>query len=332
MEKISFLGCGSWGGALGSILAEKNFDVTMWHRNDVVIRSLNETRVHYLIPELKFPKIVNFTNNISSAIRSATVIVLAIPSQSIRKLLTDNRSDFNQDQLIVNVSKGIEVGTLMTVSEVINDVLGISYNKAVTLSGPSHAEEVVQKHPTTLVAASSDLEAAQKIQDLFASDMLRTYRNKDIKGVELGGSMKNVIAIAAGICDGIGYGDNSKAALITRGMAEITRLGKKMGGKRKTFRGLSGFGDLIVTCLSKHSRNRQIGQAIGEGRSLKEIISEMSMVAEGMDTAKSVHQLRLKYNVEMPIHEAIYQVLFDNKDPKSSVVELMNRRLSEENN
>ena len=332
MEKISFLGCGSWGGALGSILAEKNFDVTMWHRNDVVIRSLNETRVHYLIPELKFPKIVNFTNNISSAIRSATVIVLAIPSQSIRKLLTDNRSDFNQDQLIVNVSKGIEVDTLMTVSDVINDVLGITYNKAVTLSGPSHAEEVVQKHPTTLVAASSNLEAAQKIQDLFASDMLRTYRNKDIKGVELGGSMKNVIAIAAGICDGIGYGDNSKAALITRGMAEITRLGKKMGGKRKTFRGLSGFGDLIVTCLSKHSRNRQIGQAIGEGKSLKEIISEMSMVAEGIDTAKSVHQLRLKYSVEMPILEAIYQVLFDNKDPKSSVVELMNRRLSEENN
>ena len=332
MEKISFLGCGSWGGALGSILAEKNFDVTMWHRNDVVLRSLNETRVHYLIPELKFPKIVNFTNNISSAIRSATVIVLAIPSQSIRKLLTDNKSDFNQDQLIVNVSKGIEVDTLMTVSEVINDVLGTAYNKVVTLSGPSHAEEVVQNHPTTLVAASSDPEAAQKIQDLFASDMLRTYRNKDIKGVELGGSMKNVIAIAAGICDGIGYGDNSKAALITRGMAEITRLGKKMGGKRKTFRGLSGFGDLIVTCLSKHSRNRQIGRAIGEGRSLKEIISDMNMIAEGIDTAKSVHQLQLKHNVEMPIHEGIYQVLFDNKDPKSAVTELMNRRLSEENN
>jgi len=332
VEKISFLGCGSWGGTLGSILADKNFDVTMWHRNDVVIRSLNETRVHYLIPELKFPKIVSFTNNISSAIRSANVIVLAIPSQSIRKLLTDNKSDFNQDQLIVNVSKGIEVDTLMTVSEVINDVLGTAYNKAVTLSGPSHAEEVVQNHPTTLVAASSDLEAAQKIQDLFASDMLRTYRNKDIKGVELGGSMKNVIAIAAGICDGIGYGDNSKAALITRGMAEITRLGKKMGGKRKTFRGLSGFGDLIVTCLSKHSRNRQIGQAIGEGKTLKEIISDMNMIAEGIDTAKSVHQLQLKHNVEMPIHEAIYQVLFDNKNPKSAVMELMNRRLSEENN
>ena len=332
MEKISFLGCGSWGGALGSILAEKNYDVTMWHRDDVVVSSLNETREHYLIPELTFPKNVNFTNNISSAIRSATVVVLAIPSQSIRKLITDNKSDFDQKQFIVNVSKGIEIDTLMTVSQVINDVLGNSYNKTITLSGPSHAEEVIQKHPTTLVAASSNLEAAQKIQNLFATDMLRTYRNKDIKGVELGGSMKNVIAIAAGICDGIGYGDNSKAALITRGMAEITRLGKTMGGKRKTFRGLSGFGDLIVTCLSHHSRNRQIGQAIGEGKSLEKIISEMNMVAEGIDTAKSVHQLMLKHDVEMPIHEAIYQVLFKDKDPKSSVVELMNRRLSEENN
>ena len=332
MEKISFLGCGSWGGALGNILAEKNFDVTMWHRNDVVVSSLNETREHYLIPELTFPKNVNFTNNISSAIRSANVVILAIPSQSIRKLLIENRSEFYQDQTIVNVSKGIEVDTLMTVSEVINDVLGNTYKKTVTISGPSHAEEVIQKYPTTLVVASSNLKAAQKIQDLFASDMLRTYRNKDIKGVELGGSMKNVIAIAAGICDGIGYGDNSKAALITRGMAEITRLGKKMGGNSNTFRGLSGFGDLIVTCLSTHSRNRQIGQAIGEGRSLKEIISEMNMIAEGIDTAKSVHQLQLKHNVEMPIHEAIYQVLFDNKDPKSAVTELMNRRLTEENN
>ena len=332
MEKISFLGCGSWGGALGNILAEKNFDVTMWHRNDVVVSSLNKTREHYLIHELTFPKNVNFTNNISSAIRSANVVILAIPSQSIRKLLIENRSEFYQDQTIVNVSKGIEVDTLMTVSEVINDVLGNTYKKTVTISGPSHAEEVIQKYPTTLVVASSNLKAAQKIQDLFASDMLRTYRNKDIKGVELGGSMKNVIAIAAGICDGIGYGDNSKAALITRGMAEITRLGKKMGGKSNTFRGLSGFGDLIVTCLSTHSRNRQIGQAIGEGRSLKEIISEMNMIAEGIDTAKSVHQLQLKHNVEMPIHEAIYQVLFDNKDPKSAVSELMNRRLTEENN
>ena len=332
MEKISFLGCGSWGGALGSILAEKNFDVTMWHRNNDIVRSLDKSRRHYLIPNLVFPENVAFTNDTSMAISSSSIVVLALPSQSIRKLISDNRKYFDQDKLIVNVSKGIEIDTLMTVSEVIQDVLSNSYQGIVTLSGPSHAEEVIQKHPTTLVAASSDLDSAQKVQNLFATDMLRTYRNNDIKGVELGGSMKNVIAIAAGICDGIGYGDNSKAALITRGMTEISRLGKTMGGQRETFNGLSGFGDLIVTCLSRHSRNRQLGEAIGRGRSLEEITSEMNMVAEGIFTAKSVHQLRIKHHVEMPIHEAIYNVLFENKNPRTSVVELMKRRLSEENN
>ena len=332
MEKISFLGCGSWGGALGSILAEKNFDVTMWHRNNDIVQSLDKSRRHYLIPNLVFPENVAFTNDISMTIRSSSIVVLALPSQSIRKLISDNRELFGRDKLIVNVSKGIEIDTLMTVSEVIEDVLSESYQGIVTLSGPSHAEEVIQKHPTTLVAASSDLDSAQKVQNLFATNMLRTYRNNDIKGVELGGSMKNVIAIAAGICDGIGYGDNSKAALITRGMTEITRLGTTMGAQRKTFNGLSGFGDLIVTCLSRHSRNRQLGEAIGKGRSLKEITSEMNMVAEGIYTAKSVHQLRLKHNVAMPIHEAIYKVLFENKEPRTSVVELMKRRLSEENN
>ncbi len=332
MEKISFLGCGSWGGALGSILAEKNFDVTMWHRNNNIVRLLDQSRRHYLIPNLVFPENVAFTNDISMTIRSSSIVVLALPSQSIRKLISDNLEYFAQDKLIVNVSKGIEIDTLMTVSEVIKDVLSDSYRGIVTLSGPSHAEEVIQKHPTTLVAASSNLDSAQKVQNLFATDMLRTYRNNDIKGVELGGSMKNVIAIAAGICDGIGYGDNSKAALITRGMTEITRLGKTMGGQRETFNGLSGFGDLIVTCLSRHSRNRQLGEAIGKGRSLKEITSEMKMVAEGIYTAKSVHQLRLKHNVEMPIHEAIYKVLFEDKEPRTSVMELMKRKLSEENN
>ena len=293
MEKISFLGCGSWGGALGSILAEKNFDVTMWHRNNDIVKSLNQSRRHYLIPNLVFPENVAFTNDTSMAISSSSIVVLALPSQSIRKLISDNREYFGQEKLIVNVSKGIEIDTLMTVSEVIQDVLSNSYQGIVTLSGPSHAEEVIQKHPTTLVAASSDLDSAQKVQNLFATDMLRTYRNNDIKGVELGGSMKNVIAIAAGICDGIGYGDNSKAALITRGMTEISRLGTTMGGQRETFNGLSGFGDLIVTCLSRHSRNRQLGEAIGKGRSLEEMTSEMNMIAEGIYTAKSVHQLRI---------------------------------------
>tara|TARA_B100001250_G_scaffold219682_1_gene188500 strand:- start:1256 stop:2260 length:1005 start_codon:yes stop_codon:yes gene_type:complete len=330
LEKITFLGCGSWGGALGQLLSEKGNQVAIWHRNENVVRSLNETRQHYLIPELKFQKNVLFTNDISSSIISSDIIVLATPSQTIRSLLDANREHFNKEKIIVNISKGIEIDTLMTMSEVIRDVLKEDHGSVVTLSGPSHAEEVIRKHPTTLVAASKDVGSAKRIQTLFATKMLRTYLNRDIKGVELGGSMKNVIAIAAGICDGIGYGDNSKAALLTRSMSEITRLGKAMGAKDKTFRGLSGYGDLIVTCLSEHSRNRQLGQSIGEGLTLKEVTDKMDMVAEGVYTAKSVHQLRLKHGVEMPIHEAIYQVLFENKDPKHSVVELMNRRLSEE--
>ena len=330
MKTVTFLGCGSWGGALGKLLSEKGIGVTMWHRKIEVVNQLINTKQHYLIPELFFPSSVEFTNDISSAIKRTDIIVLALPSQSIREVITKNKSSFNKNHLIVNISKGIEIDTLMTVSDVIDDVLDGYHKSVVTLSGPSHAEEVIRGHPTTLVAASSDFHAAEIIQNLFATERLRTYLNRDIKGVELGGSMKNVIAIAAGICDGIGYGDNSKAALMTRGMMEITRLGEAMGAKDKTFRGLSGYGDLIVTCLSKHSRNRQIGQLIGEGKALDDITSDMNMIAEGIYTAKSVHQLQLKHDVEMPIHEAIYQVLFEEKDPKNSVVELMTRKLSEE--
>ena len=332
MKTVTFLGCGSWGGALGKLLSEKGLGVTMWHRNLDVVNHLKDAKTHYLIPELIFPSDVEFTNDISSAIQSSEIIVLALPSQSIRDVITKNKSSFNKNHIIVNVSKGIEIDTLMTVSEVINDALDGRHKSVVTLSGPSHAEEVINGHPTTLVAASNDIQSAEIIQNLFATEMLRTYLNRDIRGVELGGSMKNVIAIAAGICDGIGYGDNSKAALMTRGMMEITRLGEAMGAKVETFRGLSGYGDLIVTCLSKHSRNRQLGQLIGEGKALEDITLDMSMIAEGIFTAKSVHQLQLKHNVEMPIHEAIYQVLFQKKDPKNSVSELMTRRLSEELN
>ena len=332
MEKITFLGCGSWGGALGKLLSEKGVNVTMWHRNSDIVEDLTMNRNHYLIPELIFPSNVNFTNDISSAIKLSEIIVLALPSQSIRDVITKNKSSFNKNHLIVNISKGIEIDTLMTISDVIDDVLDGHHKSMVTLSGPSHAEEVILGHPTALVAASRDVRSAERVQNLFATERLRTYLNRDIKGVELGGSMKNVIAIAAGICDGIGYGDNSKAALMTRGMTEITRLGKAMGARGKTFRGLSGYGDLIVTCLSKHSRNRKLGQLIGEGLTLEDITSDMNMIAEGVYTAKSVHQLLVKHNVDMPIHEAIYQVLFEKKDPKNSVVELMSRRLSEEGN
>lgn len=331
MNKISFLGCGSWGGALGLVLANKAMHVTMWHRSPKVVKSLTETRVHYLVSSLTFPDSVSFTSSLEGAISGADTVIIAVPSQSIRELLQSSKDLFNSAQTIVNVSKGIEIDTLMTVSEVIIDVLGDSFTKVVTLSGPSHAEEVIQGQPTTLVAASSNFDAAKDVQTLFSNPVLRTYANPDIKGVELGGSMKNVIAIAAGICDGIGYGDNTKAALLTRGMTEISRLGVKMGASPATFNGLSGIGDLIVTCLSQHSRNRKVGQAIGEGKTLDQVLSEMKMVAEGVKSAKSVHQLRQKYEVNMPICEAIYQILFEGKDPKKSVTDLMTRELRLEN-
>ena len=327
MDKITFLGCGSWGGALGLVLANKGIRVTMWHRNHDTVQSLKNTRTHYLVPQIKFPDNVTFTSDEKLAIEDASIIVLAIPSQSIRSLLIKNKKLFNNKQIIVNLCKGIENKTLMTISEVIIDVMGSGYSNTVTLSGPSHAEEVVAGHPTTLVAASLNHDSALKIQELFSTPLLRTYLSSDIRGVELGGSIKNVIAIAAGICDGIGYGDNTKAALLTRGMAEISRLGIAMGADPSTFQGLSGFGDLIVTCLSKHSRNRQVGQAIGEGRPLAEILSKMNMVAEGVKTSKSLHQLRLNYDVSMPICESVYGILFDGENPKNSVKSLMTRAL-----
>ena len=330
MDSISFLGCGSWGGALGDVLSRKGIPVIFWHRNPNTVDQIQKTRKHYLVEDLEFSKNVKFTNDISFAINSSRIIVIAIPSQSVRKLLIENNSIFSNKKIIVTVSKGIEVDSLMTMSEVINDIYGKGYKRTVVLSGPSHAEEVVKKFPTTLVASSKNESSSKIVQALFSNEYLRTYLNADVKGVEIGGAMKNVMAIAAGICDGINYGDNSKAALMTRGMTEIIRLGKKMGAKGKTFRGLSGFGDLIVTCLSQHSRNRKVGQAIGEGESLNSIKKRMKMVAEGVLTTKSVHQLRLKYGLEMPIHEAMYEILFEGKNPKDSVSELMNRKLSNE--
>ena len=330
MEKISFIGCGSWGGALSKILSDKGISSLMWHRNKAIIDQMTLTRKHYLVPELFFSDYVQFTNDIESLIQNATILVLAIPSQSIRSVITPYKHLIKKDTIIINLAKGIEVDSLLTISGVLDNIIGYPFSNMVALSGPSHAEEVIFGHPTTLVAASKNKKAATEVQEIFSNNTLRTYINHDILGVELGGAMKNVIAIAAGICDGIGYGDNTKAALLTRGMGEIARLGSAMGAEASTFQGLSGFGDLIVTCLSKHSRNRRVGQAIGEGNSLKTVLNEMSMVAEGVLSAKSIHQLRLKHKVEMPIHEAIYTVLFEAKNPEKAVQELMTRRLSSE--
>jgi glycerol-3-phosphate dehydrogenase (NAD(P)+) len=232
--------------------------------------------------------------------------------------------------VIVNVAKGIENDTLKTMSEVIAISLNHDMNKIVSLYGPSHAEEVVANYPTTLVSASSSQKSASYVQKIFSSDTLRVYRNHDIRGVELGGSLKNVIAIAAGICDGIGFGDNTKAALLTRGIYEITQLGIAMGAIAETFSGLSGVGDLIVTCYSRHSRNRFVGEEIGKGKPLDLILDKMEMVAEGVKTTKSVRDLSIKYHVEMPISEGVFQILFNKKDPKETVTSLMTRDLTHE--
>jgi len=329
VQKISFLGCGSWGGALGHLASKNGYNVLMWHRNSEVVEQMTKSRSHYILPQMIFGDLVEFTDNLEKTVSYADIIVLSTPSQTVRRVLEKCES-INKNKIIVNIAKGIETKTLMTVSDIIIDVTGINYSNIVTLSGPSHAEEVISGFPTTLVSASKNRDAAMRIQKIFSNANMRIYSSSDIRGVELGGAMKNVIAIAAGISDGIGYGDNSKAALMTRGIREIARLGNAMGAESDTFSGLSGIGDLIVTCLSRHSRNRKVGQKIGEGEILKNILSEMQMVAEGVETAKSLHRLIEKYGVEMPISEAIYQILFHNADPKDSVYRLMTRELSSE--
>ncbi|NQT97193.1 MAG: NAD(P)H-dependent glycerol-3-phosphate dehydrogenase [Candidatus Marinimicrobia bacterium] len=329
-KNIVVLGCGSWGGTVAQLLAENEYKLKVWHKFPNELERMDKTRRHPFIPELVFSENIEFTGSLEYAIADTDLIIIAVPSHIVRTMISEISAYIPTDAIIVNLSKGIENDSLMTMSQVIHASGGIEYDRIVTLSGPSHAEEVARQVPTTLVAASSSMETAHLVQHIFANHVMRVYTNNDILGVELGGSLKNVIAIASGICDGIGFGDNTKAALLTRGIVEITRLGLKMGAERETFAGLSGIGDLIVTCLSKHSRNRYVGEEIGKGRSLDEILSEMKMVAEGVKTATSVHQLVKKYEVEMPISEIMYKVLFKDLNPVQAVRALMTRDLKDE--
>ena len=329
--KISILGCGSWGGTIAQMLAEDGMNVTVWHKFPDELEQMETTRKHPFIPELIFSPKVSFTLDLSEAVCAADIIVIAVPSHIVRLIMKDIKPLLAEGTVIVNLAKGIENGTLLTMSQVICEVGNVNRNQVATLYGPSHAEEVARKVPTTLVAACPSLETAHLVQNIFSNQNMRVYTNDDILGVELGGSLKNVIAIAAGICDGIGFGDNTKAALLTRGITEITRLGLKMGARRETFSGLSGIGDLIVTCLSKHSRNRFVGEEIGKGRVLSSVLGDMKMVAEGVKTATSVHQLSQQFNVEMPICDVMYNVLFEELDPIQGVRDLMTRELKHEN-
>ncbi|MCD5390783.1 NAD(P)H-dependent glycerol-3-phosphate dehydrogenase [candidate division NPL-UPA2 bacterium] len=325
-ERIAILGAGSWGCTLAWHLNKKGILVRLWDLESQV-KLLKKRRRCLKIPKVRIPSRIEITPCLDEATDGAQIIFIALPSQVVRKVIRKLKN-FARDQIIVSASKGIENKTLMRISEVIIDVLG--RRSVAVLSGPSHAEEVCRRIPTTIVAASQDGKAARRIQQLFMTETLRVYTNPDIIGVELGGALKNPIAIAAGISDGLGFGDNTKAALLTRGLAEITRLGIVMGARRETFAGLSGMGDLITTCISRHSRNRNLGEAIGQGKTLKQALKRIGMVVEGVPTTKSARGLARKYGVEMPITEQIHQVLFQGKDPYRAVADLMLREAKPE--
>ena len=327
MAHISLLGCGTWGSTLAQVLGRNGHSVTAWHYKKDVVDDMIRSRMHPNISDFEFHSNIIFKKEIQTCIEGSNCIVVAVPSHGVRNIIEKSSSFFTNKVILVNVAKGIENRSLCTMSEVIKESSNLDSGQIVSLYGPSHAEEVIKGNPTALVSASSDKSSAEYVQTIFSSDTLRIYTNNDIKGVELGGSLKNVIAIAAGICDGIGFGDNSKAALMTRGIAEITRLGVAMGVNSDTFSGLSGIGDLIVTCLSIHSRNRYVGEEIGKGKTLVSILDKMDMVAEGIRTTQSVYDLSKKYQVEMPISEGVYQILFNEKNPKEIVSELMTRDL-----
>jgi glycerol-3-phosphate dehydrogenase (NAD(P)+) len=327
MAKIAVLGAGGWGIALSTLLNNNGHKVTLWEFDSEEMERLHIQREHkQKLPGVIIPDGVEITNQLHSAVSSANILALALPSHTVREVAKKISMIDLKDPVVVNLAKGIENDTLLRMSEVLKQELPYSlHDKITTLSGPSHAEEVARRIPTTVVVAGFKEEVAKKVQQTFMTPYFRVYTNSDLIGVELGGSLKNVIAIASGIGDGMGLGDNSKGALLSRGLAEIIRLGEKLGAKRETFAGLSGLGDLVTTCISQFSRNRFVGEQIGKGQTLKEIESEMVMVAEGIRTTRSAYELSLKHQVEMPITQQVYQVLFENKKPREAITELMTR-------
>lgn len=330
MANVGVLGAGSWGTALSVLLSDNGHQVTVWSIDENEVKMLNEKREHELkLPGVKLPDDMEITGDLESAIKGKDFLVLAVPSPFTRSTAQKMSPFVAEGQIIVDVAKGIEEATLMTLSRQIEQE--IPQADVAVLSGPSHAEEVGRRLPTTCVVGAKTKKTAEYLQSMFISNVFRVYTSPDILGIELGGSLKNVIALAAGIADGLGYGDNTKAALITRGIAEIARLGVKMGGKIETFTGLTGMGDLIVTCASVHSRNRKAGYLIGKGMSMQEAMDEVKMVVEGVYSAKAAAELAKKYDVSMPIVEEVNAVLFGGKSPADAVNDLMMRESRSEN-
>ncbi|WP_297407539.1 NAD(P)H-dependent glycerol-3-phosphate dehydrogenase [uncultured Cetobacterium sp.] len=331
MEKVVIIGAGSWGTALGMVLAKKGHDVTLWEHNAEIAEKLSlEKENKRLLPGIKFPEKLKVTSKLEGLLDEVKYVVFSVPSQVLRGVMERVSPQICEDMLMINTAKGIEVLTGETLSNVMKDEIKGKYHKnIIVLSGPTHAEEVAQELPSTIVAAG-DRENAKKVQELFNTENFRVYISEDIAGVELGGAVKNCLAIGAGIADGLGYGDNAKAALITRGIAEMIRFGKVLGANELTFSGLTGIGDLIVTCASKHSRNRFVGERLGKGENIQDILKSMVMVAEGVATVKAVYNKKIELGISMPIVEAIYEIIYKGADTKEKVKGLMTRELKEE--
>ncbi|MBS1904051.1 MAG: NAD(P)-dependent glycerol-3-phosphate dehydrogenase [Bacteroidetes bacterium] len=327
---ITVIGSGGWGTALAICAAERGHRVTLWSRRSEQAHALAATRTNdAYLPGITIPLQIEITSD-PTVLSDAELYILAVPSQSMREVATTLRPHLNANAIFVSASKGIERHTLRRMTEVLADTLALNPSQLVCLSGPSHAEEVARKIPTVLVAASYSHDTARLVQDALVLPYLRVYSSNDVVGVELAGALKNVIAICAGILDGEGYGDNTVAALVTRGLAEMRRLGIALGAEEPTFSGIAGLGDLVVTCLSKHSRNRRVGIALGRGKTLTEILDSMTMVAEGVWTTESAQELASKHNIEMPIVEETYKILFENKDHRQATEELMRRQTKDE--
>lgn len=324
-SKVAILGAGGMGTACSILLAEHpGQEVALWSSNEHVAENMRQQRENTrLLPGVKIPERVVITSRVDEAAQGADLFLVAIPTQYLRAVLSRVNDQLSKDRSIVSVVKGLECDTFLRPSEVICEVLG--QRSVVTLSGPSHAEEISRHLPATVVAASGDLALAKKVQRLFSTERFRVYTNSDIIGVELAGALKNIIAIAAGVCDGLGFGDNAKAALLTRGLVEMVRFGTALGAERDTFFGLTGIGDLVTTCQSPFGRNRAVGEALGKGKKLEDIVAGMHGVAEGVATTRSVYELADRRSIDMPITSEIYHVLFDGKNPLQAVRDLMLR-------
>ena len=328
MANVTILGGGTWGIALAQLLDKNGHDVKVWSALEKEIKVLSETHTHPGLPGVVLSEKISYTLDDKEAVTGADLLVMAVASAFTRRTAKRLSAYVAEGQKIVAVAKGIEEDTLMTQADIVSDE--IPQAEVAVLSGPSHAEEVSKFMPTTVVVGSENKETAKFIQNLFMCDVFRVYTSSDVLGIELGSSLKNVIALAAGISDGLGYGDNAKAAIITRGIAEMSRLGTAMGGKAETFAGLTGIGDLIVTCDSMHSRNRRAGILIGQGKTMKEAVDEVQQVVEGIYSAKAALALARRYQIQMPIVEQVNEVLFEDKKALDAFNDLMNRERKDE--